>query len=49
MRVANIAVAEADPDKYRQYPSIVEVATDKDKYRELYGDKLEYSDEPKDD
>lgn len=45
MRVANIAVAEANPDKYQQYPSIVEVATDKDKYRELYGSAIEYSEE----
>lgn len=49
MRVANIAVAEANPDKYQQYPSIVEVATDKDKYRELYGDKLDASDEVRED
>jgi putative DNA primase/helicase len=49
MRVANIAVVEANPDKYHSYPSIVEVATDKDKYRELYGNAIEYTDEPVED
>jgi phage/plasmid-associated DNA primase len=40
MRVVNVAVRESSP-KYEGWPSIVEVSSDKDKYKEFYGMSLE--------
>ena len=37
MRIYNAAVRESNPNKYERYPSIVEVASDTEKYKELYG------------
>ena len=37
LRVFNAAVRESNPSKYDGYPSIVEVASDPEKYKELYG------------
>jgi phage/plasmid-associated DNA primase len=39
MRVFNLAIRDANP-KYDIYPSIVEVSSDKEKYKEFYGDVL---------
>jgi cytidylate kinase len=36
MRVINVAVRESS-SKYESWPSIVEVASDKEKYKEFYG------------
>ena len=40
MRVVNVAVRESSP-KYEGWPSIVEVSSDKEKYKEFYGMKLD--------
>jgi putative DNA primase/helicase len=40
MRVVNVAVRESSP-KYEDWPSVVEVSSDKDKYKEFYGMSLE--------
>lgn len=40
MRVVNVAVRESSP-KYEGWPSIVEVSSDKEKYKEFYGMSLE--------
>lgn len=40
MRVVNVAVRESSP-KYEDWPSIVEVSSDKEKYKEFYGMSLE--------
>ena len=40
MRVVNVAVRESSP-KYEDWPSIVEVSSDKEKYKEFYGMKLD--------
>jgi phage/plasmid-associated DNA primase len=40
MRVVNVAVRESSP-KYEGWPSIVEVSSDKEKYKEFYGVSLE--------
>ena len=37
MLVFNAAIRESNPSKYEGYPSIVEVASDPEKYKELYG------------
>ena len=37
LRVFNAAIKESNPSKYENYPSIVEVASDPDKYHHLYG------------
>ena len=42
MRVVNVAVRESSP-KYEGWPSIVEVSSDKEKYKEFYGMSLEAS------
>ena len=42
MRVVNVAVRESSP-KYEGWPSIVEVSSDKEKYKEFYGMSLEVS------
>jgi putative DNA primase/helicase len=40
MRIVNLAVRESDP-KYEGWPSIVEVAADKETYKEFYGMTLQ--------
>jgi putative DNA primase/helicase len=40
MRIVNVAVRESNP-KYENWPSIVEVSADKEKYQEFYGMPLE--------
>ena len=40
MRIFNVAVRDSNP-KYETYPSIVEVASEKFKYQEFYGVKLD--------
>lgn len=40
MRIFNAAVRDSNP-KYENYPSIVEVSADKEKYAEFYGMKLD--------
>jgi P4 family phage/plasmid primase-like protien len=40
MRMVNVAVRESSP-KYEGWPSIVEVSSDKEKYKEFYGMSLE--------
>jgi P4 family phage/plasmid primase-like protien len=40
MRMVNVAVRESSP-KYEDWPSVVEVSSDKQKYKEFYGMSLE--------
>jgi putative DNA primase/helicase len=40
MRMVNVAVRESSP-KYEGWPSVVEVSSDKEKYKEFYGMSLE--------
>jgi hypothetical protein len=40
MRIVNLAVRESDP-RYEDWPSIVEVSADKEKYKEFYGMPLD--------
>ena len=40
IRVNNIAVRDSNKTKYSDYPSIVEVGMDKEKWKEFYGDTL---------
>jgi hypothetical protein len=40
MRIVNLAVRESDT-KYEGWPSIVEVAADKETYKEFYGMTLQ--------
>jgi hypothetical protein len=40
MRVFNAAVRESN-QKYDAYPSIVEVSSDREKYRDFYGSTLD--------
>ena len=37
LRVINVAIKDSNPSKYQDYPSIVEVASDPQKYLPLYG------------
>jgi hypothetical protein len=45
MRIVNVAVRESSP-KYENWPSIVEVSADKEKYQEFYGTPLDPKFEP---
>jgi phage/plasmid-associated DNA primase len=45
MRIVNVAVRESSP-KYENWPSIVEVSADKEKYQEFYGMPLDPKFEP---
>ena len=40
MRIVNLAVRESS-EKYEGWPSVVEVASDKEKYKEFYGMSLD--------
>jgi len=46
MRVVNVVVRESSP-KYEDWPSVVEVASDKEKYKEFYGMPLEVNSDAK--
>jgi hypothetical protein len=46
MGVVNVAVRESD-SKYENWPSIVEVSSDKEKYKEFYGVAIEANSDAK--
>jgi phage/plasmid-associated DNA primase len=46
MRIVNVVVRESSP-KYEDWPSVVEIASDKEKYKEFYGMSLEENSDAK--
>jgi len=47
MRVINLACRASNSEKYKDYPSIVEVGLNKEKWKEYYGEILFRKDGPR--